>query len=81
MTFLNLKPVLDKEEQEAINHIERKPYNEVYQDSLEEELFSAAKAKRKASSMPKATLNEEKEDTYKNLVVNKYKEGSAASFA
>ena len=37
--FLNLQPVLDKEEQERIRAIEAQPYNEVYQDKLEGEIY------------------------------------------
>jgi len=39
MTFLNLQPVLNKKDQEAIARIELKPYNETYQDELETEIY------------------------------------------
>ena len=79
--FLNLQPVLDKEEQERIRAIEAQPYNEVYQDKLEGEIYDWAKAKRKQQGMDALSFNPEKVDTYSNLSVNKFREDSPISVA
>jgi len=76
MTFLNLQPVLNKKDQEAIARIELKPYNETYQDELETEIYEWVKAKRKQDALPALSYSEEKVDTYNQLAINKYKENS-----
>ena len=76
MTFLPQEPVLNKKEQDTSFKFSEEPYNKLYQNSLEGELFDGVKVKRKETSMPKLNFKPLEIKSYNQMAINKYKVGS-----
>tara|TARA_R110000822_G_scaffold27142_2_gene81282 strand:+ start:50 stop:328 length:279 start_codon:yes stop_codon:yes gene_type:complete len=76
MSFLPQGPVLNKKEQDTAFKFSKRPYNILYKDSPEGELFKGVKTKRKEQSMPKLNFKPKDVKSYNQMAINKYKSGS-----
>ncbi len=74
--FLPKKPTLNKKEQDISYKFAKAPYAQIYKDDFESQIYSWVKVGRKENSMPSLKFNPIKVNTYSELAVNKYKEGS-----